>query len=212
MCRQEFREYAHVQCRQICEPQCKYLCSKLTTLLALIIISNEHQFPGSCLRFSNSQVNASKACVCTHSCASLTVCQCNWLHGRDLKCRHHTQSAVIVRNSSPSLHNQGRISCLGTASEERGSVCLLQFSSRLESQRATVPHLKRALGSSRPSVQTWHTLNSAKWHAYINKSQFLLNCSKYYCHHKLLVFPVNAARSWECAGMILNDNIEHKGL
>lgn len=113
------------------------------------------------MRFSNSQVNASNVCVCTHPCASLTVCQCNWLHGRDLKCRHHTQSAVIVHNSSPSFHNQGRISCLGTASEERGSFCLLQFSFCLESQRATVPLLRRALGSLRPSVQTWHTLNSA---------------------------------------------------
>lgn len=175
-------------------------------------ISNQHQCPGSCMRFSNSQVNASNVCVCTHSCASLTVCQCNWLHGRDLKCRHHTKSAVIVHNSSPSFHNQGRISCLGTASEERGSFCLLQFSFCLESQSATVPLLKRALGSLRPSVQTWHTLNSAKWPVYLNKSWFLHDCPKYYCHHNMLVFPVNAARSWECAGMCVKDKTEHKGL
>lgn len=61
---------------------------------------------------------------------------------------------------------KGRISCLGTASEARGSVCLLEFSFFLESHRATVP-LKSALGS--PSIQTWHTLTSAKWPVDLNK-------------------------------------------
>lgn len=70
-------------------------------------------------------------------CLRLSVCPCHCLHGRDLRCRHHTTGVEWLFSTYFTIKR--RISCLGTATKASRNVCLLQFSFFLESQHATVP-------------------------------------------------------------------------